>query len=74
MSNRTSIEDGYIGPDVPRPADVEENKKSKAEPGSDIDVDAASGSSVSSDPAEAAIIDYKTLTWWYVCSPAFHAR
>lgn len=74
MSNRTDIEDGHIGPDVPRPADIGENKKSKEEPGSDVGLDAASGPSISSDPAEADIIDYKTLTWWYVFFPAFYAR
>lgn len=68
MGNPTSIQGDDGAPGVDDPRHVDESNKPKEKEG-DSDRMAAGGASVISDPNEAALIDYKTLTWWYVCFP-----
>lgn len=71
MGNRTSIENDDAVSGVSSPRDVEETKKPLGGEQDDIDV-GATGDAVS-DANEGTLIDYKTLTWWYVyCLPIPH--
>lgn len=62
MGNRASIQGDDVAPTITDPRDIEETKKPLGEVQDEDDMVAAGDS----DSNEASLIDYKTLTWWYV--------